>query len=89
MTREGCSFFVIPNLFRDLGSGFRFFKMLVFLKPYEYLFVGMLFIAIGILALVKEKIGIENTDYIIKGMFARIIGILLIALGIVILLFVR
>jgi hypothetical protein len=63
--------------------------MLVFLKAYEYLFVGMLFIAIGILALVKEKIGIENTDYIIKGMFARIIGILLIALGIVIFLFAR
>ena len=63
--------------------------MFVFLKGYEYLFVGMLFIAIGILALVKEKIGIENTDYIIKGMFGRIIGILLIALGIVPLLFVR
>jgi hypothetical protein len=58
--------------------------MLEFLKAYESLFVGMLFIAIGILAIVKEKIGIENTDYIIKGVFARIIGILSIAVGIVI-----
>lgn len=52
----------------------------------ERTIVGCFFIILGILITIKGRVGLECTDIILKGLIAKIIGLIFVGLGVYLLL---
>jgi hypothetical protein len=53
----------------------------------EKIAVGSVFVLVGIVAFLKRRINLENTNIYFTGINARLIGLVLIGIGICVLLF--
>ncbi len=52
------------------------------LEPYNRLLAGVIFLIVGGLALFRRQVQLEETDYVVTGRVAQVLGLIACAIGV-------
>lgn len=52
------------------------------LEPYSRPLAGAIFLIVGVLALVRRRVQLEETDYVVTGRVAQFLGLIACAIGV-------